>query len=70
MNGAMQMNQMTADERDALANSRDFQADADTLRRQAARARQPRKGVMLTLAQGFDLKSAGWLSVAHSIVSA
>lgn len=56
---------MHVNERDALANARDFQADADTLRRQATRLRQPRKGEMLGKAEAWELASAGWLVTAR-----
>lgn len=55
------MSYLTADVRDCLANARDAQLDADTMRRQAAKARQPRRGEFLVLAEKFDLESASWL---------
>ena len=52
---------LTADARDAYANSRDAQIDADTLRAQAARSRQPRRGQFLAQAETLELQSASWL---------
>jgi hypothetical protein len=61
----MANNHLPANQRDCLANARDFQADANTLRRQAARLRQPRKGSILAQAETLELQSAGWLASAR-----
>lgn len=61
----MNTRHMSADERDARANSRDAQIDADTTRRQAERLRGLRKRLMLIEAEKLELLSAGWLSQAH-----
>ena len=60
---------MNAAERNARANSRDFQIDADTLRQQATRLRQPRKGAMLAQAETWELESASWLMRARQFTA-
>lgn len=56
-----------ADERDFRANARDAQIDADTLRRQAARSRQPHRAKLLGQAETLELKSAGWIAQLHQL---
>lgn len=58
---------LSADKRDALANSRDFQFDANTLRVQASKTRQPKKRTLLVQAETWELASAGWLAKANAI---